>query len=108
MNKSNSLLIVALVRGMPLAGSICRWPPPTGWQPVPQWLLDQLPSVGVDLQGRVAGVAVVDRVHLFDRVEVADDVGGGEAFARLDRSAADFLDHADVAALVTPGFGDDV
>ena len=47
------------------------------------YLLDQLPPVGVDVEARVAGVLVVDGVHLVDRIEESDDERGAERFARL-------------------------
>ena len=50
---------------------------------------------------------VVDRVHLLDAVEPADDVGRGQILASLDAAAADLLDEADVAALVAPRLVDD-
>src|SRR5687768_13498442 len=65
-------------------------------------LLCELPPLVAHLQSLVAGELVVDLLHLFDGVEVADDERGTEGLAGLHRSAADLLDHADVAALVAP------
>ena len=39
---------------------------------------DQLPAGRVDGQAGMAFVGIVDLVHLFNRVEVTDDVGGAE------------------------------
>ena len=63
--------------------------------------------MAIDFEGGVAGVEVVGFFHLFDRIEVTDDEGGTEGLAGFDRAAAEFLDHADIAALVASGFGDD-
>src|SRR2546422_11091211 len=56
---------------------------------------------------RVAGIAIVNFFHFFDRIKEADDEGRAEGFPRLDGSAAKFLDQANITALVTPGFIDD-
>src|SRR5947208_1332395 len=59
------------------------------------------------IQRMMAGVLIVHLVHFLDGVEEADDERGAERFARLDRPAAKLLNHAHVAALVAPRFGDD-
>src|SRR4051794_4506379 len=64
------------------------------------------PTLVIGFQSGEALVRVVDGVHLVDRIEVADDEGRRERLARLDRAFAEFLDHADIAALVAPGFAD--
>src|SRR5207247_7123987 len=58
-------------------------------------IFHQPPSRLVGDQRRVTLVAVVHLVHLFDGVEVADDVGRAEGLAGLDRLAVDLLDHDD-------------
>src|SRR5262245_49378945 len=61
----------------------------------PRPLLHEPPPAVVRGKGGVALVAVVHLVHLLDRVEVADDVGGAEGVARLHLLAVNLLDHHD-------------
>src|SRR5258706_12379018 len=71
----------------------------------------EVPDFFSHVQPDGASVFVVDFFHLFDRIEVADDEGGGERFAGFDGAfgaRAEFFDHAAVAPLVAPGSGDDV
>src|SRR5262249_41380212 len=63
-----------------------------------------LSSLHVD--PRRALVAVVGLLHLGNVVEPADDVRRAEGLAGLDVFAVEFLDEADVAALVAPGLAD--
>src|SRR5687767_4474622 len=58
------------------------------------------------LKTRVAGITIVNFLHFFDRIEEADDEGRTKGFSRPDRSAAKFLDQADITALVAAGFID--
>src|SRR6516165_2218766 len=92
-----------MAQGGPAA--LTFFPAPTYWMP---HSLRQIPPVLAHLQSAVSGVLVANGVHLVDRIEEADDEGGAERFARFDGPAPEFLDHADVPALVAPRFRDDI
>ena len=58
----------------------------------------------IHFKTRVAGVAIVNLFHFFDRIKEANDEGRAKGFPRLNGSAAEFLDQADITALVTIDF----
>ena len=66
---------------------------------------NQAIAIAVELDPADAAVLVGDPVHRRDVVEPADDVGRPEGLAGLHRPAVQFLDEADVAALVAPRLG---
>src|SRR5262245_9095953 len=72
-------------------------------------LFRQPPAGGIGNEAGVPFVAVVDGVHVFDRIEVAHDVGRAERLAGLYRFAVDLFDHDDDVPrpLTAPGFVDD-
>src|SRR5262249_33518832 len=49
-------------------------------------------------------VPVIRPLHVFNRIKVTDDIRRPEAFAGADAFAVQLFDHADVAALMAPGF----
>src|SRR4029434_199245 len=66
----------------------------------------ELPALLIHFKTRVASVAIVNFFHFFDGIKEADDEGRAKGFPRPYRSAAEFLDQANVTALVTPALID--
>src|SRR5260370_32663671 len=52
-----------------------------------------------------SSVGVINLLHAFDRIKIADHVSRAEALAGCHLLPVQFLDHAHVAALMAPGFG---
>src|SRR6185437_352817 len=70
----------------------------------PRLFPDQFKLSSVDFYSARSFELVIGLLHLWDVVEPADDVGGTERLAGVNMPAVHLLDHADVAALVAPGF----
>src|SRR5439155_16841964 len=66
----------------------------------------EFPALLAHFKTSVAGVTIIDFFHFFDRIKEADDEGGAKGFSGSDRSAAEFLDQANITALVTPSLID--
>src|ERR1051325_6287229 len=68
--------------------------------PCSAWLFDQFPPLLAHLHFLRTLVLVVHLLRLLNRIEEADDEGGGEVLAGFDGALAELFDHADVAPLV--------
>ena len=66
----------------------------------------EFPALLAHFKTSVAGITIVNSFHFFDRIKKTDDEGRAKGFPRSDGSAAEFLDQANITALVTPGLID--
>ena len=68
--------------------------------------LHELPALLAHFDTCAAGISIVNLFHFFDRIEKTDDEGRAKGFARSDGSAANFLDQANITALMAPGLAE--